>query len=129
MHRNQEHSTLAEAISSGRLPCLRVLDLDLLHVHGKLDTSVFSPLVAGQVPSLRDLRLRVFSIEDGALPTMLRLMALPHLECLHLNCSFRVLIPGYDNGAENIIRNAAKKYPHLTVQYTSAKEKRRRGTT
>lgn len=120
-HKNHEHSNFAEAISSGRLPCLRALDLSHLYVKSKLDISLLSTLLAGQVPSLRDLRLRVWSIEDDAAPTMLRLMALSHLERLHLNCSF------YRIGAVNSIWDAAKKYPRLTVYVNQSTRKERSG--
>lgn len=114
MHRHQEHSTLSKAISSGRLPCLRVLDLDLfstlIFVFKKEIPPILTLVIAGQVPSLRELRLRVWSVLDDAVPSMLRLMALSHLECLHLDCGWH-----HSDAVKNSIRNAAKKYPRLTL--------------
>lgn len=108
-HKNNERSDLVEAILSGRLPCLCALDLSHLYVNWKVRLfPLLSLVVAGQVPSLRDLRLRVWCIDNDAVPEMLQLIALPHLECL------RVSICGY-SGAEYSIRDAAKKYPRLTV--------------
>lgn len=107
---DHKQPNLAEAISSGRLPCLCALDLDILDVNWKLEFPLLSLIIAGQIPALRELRLLFWHIEPDAVPAMLRLIALPRLERLHLrSCG------GIHTKSINSIWDAAKKYPRLTI--------------
>lgn len=106
------HSTLMAVISSGRLPYLCSLELTLhCDPYRIVEIPFFAPIIAGRLPSLKNMRLYVFEFDKVyAVPLVIRLMALPQLERLEVKG-----IEGYQPKAIEAIAEAALRYPHLKV--------------
>ena len=105
-------SVLTDAITSGRLPCLWGLDLDLYDIEWEKNMPlILEYITAGHLPSLKHLRLTVFHLDTRFGEPLVRgLMALPHLEHLQMKSEHCQVMTVFR------LKGAARLYPHVTLR-------------